>query len=90
MRIQRCGRRRSYSDGNARYAKLVESKRTLKKKAFMAGINIGVDLAKNGFQLRGAAPERSVAFRNKSSRTARHSPCIVVDRLFRWVLRCSV
>ncbi|MFN4156476.1 MAG: hypothetical protein ACK4HF_17665 [Paracoccaceae bacterium] len=50
-------------------AKLAVLSRKLKKKASMGEVSIiGVDLAKNVFQVQGAAADRSVLFSKKLSR----------------------
>lgn len=53
----------------SRCAKLVVSKHKLKERASMRGVGfIGVDLAKNVFQVHGAAADGSVLFRKKLTR----------------------
>jgi len=68
----------------SRYAILVVSKYKLKERASMGEVSIiGVDLAKNVFQVHGAAADGSVLFRKKLSRPqfaqfmVDQSPCLV-------------
>src|SRR5690606_554004 len=68
----------------SRCAKLVVSKHKLKERASMGKVSIiGVDLAKNVFQVHGAAADGSVLFRKKLSRPqfarfmADQPPCLV-------------